>query len=339
MMARYLLLLLVITIVPGGNDGQNAVFPKGYIMEVQPSCGNSTSDSPSISVVTDLKAQARAECANGVFYFNNVNKAKLTLQVSFKGKNSSLCEFVKRAGTPVYVVKVIVVFGEKGRMLALKDQEVTVTCTYEAKKTKQSGTHKVHAALIAPPELQKHQGKLSTTSVLTLELTDILGNNITGQSIDLGRKVQLKATTNGGSKEKGLHPVSCDAVGTNTKKRYAILRGGCGDGIVFNKSAGFIVDGLTARSPYFASFHLGDDLEFSFDCNFTLCVKKCDGSSCATDRRRRESNNAQSDNYIQVATAPTVFGPAHVDFADVEGDVDDVVESDNYADRDVQTEE
>lgn len=64
---------------------------------VLPSCGNSTSDSPSISVVTDLKAQARAECANGVFYFNNIDKAKLTLQVSFQGKNSGLCEFVVRA--------------------------------------------------------------------------------------------------------------------------------------------------------------------------------------------------------------------------------------------------
>nr|ABE72945.1 vitelline envelope zona pellucida domain 8 [Haliotis rufescens] len=337
-MARYLVLLLVIAT---GTYGENAVFPKGYIMEVLPSCGNSTSDSPSISVVTDLKAQARAECANGVFYFNNIDKAKLTLQVSFKGKNAGLCEFVKRAGTPVYVVKVIVVFGEKGRMQALDDQVVTVTCTYESKKTKETGAHNVHGALIAPPELQEHQGKLSTTSTLTLELTDILGNNITGQTIDLGRKVQLKATTDGGTKEKGLHPASCDAIGTNTNKRYAILRGGCGDGIVFNKSAGLIVDGLIARSPYFKSFHLGDDAEFSFECNFTLCEKKCDGSSCTSERRRRESHNGRLnhafDDYIQIATISTHFG--HADVASdkasdkasdrASDDVEGVVESDS----------
>jgi hypothetical protein len=55
----------------------------------------------------------------------------------------------------------------------------------------------------------------------------------------------------------------------------------CGDGIIFNKKAGFEVKGTKAISPYFKVFKLieatGNTAAVKYRCSFTTCNNTCDG--------------------------------------------------------------
>ncbi len=77
------------------------------------------------------------------------------------------------------------------------------------------------------------------------------------------------------------------------------MRAGCGDGIIFDKDAGFTTEDLDAESPYFPAFSMRDEEEIRFECNFTLCDSVCDGSSCSVERYRRDSI---TDMYISDIT-------------------------------------
>ena len=164
-----------------------------------------------------------------------------------------------------------------------------MTCTYDDKQHLISGGYNVGDGMVAPKEIQQHMGFPANT-VAVLYLADVLGRTLETNRIYLGRTVRLVATTNGDDGEMGIKPVACDAVGVNTGERYAILRGGCGDGIVFSKSEGFVTDGLLARSPYFRAFHMSGDKNIKFECNITLCPFPCDSSSCATERKIRSAS-------------------------------------------------
>ncbi|XP_050416277.2 sushi, von Willebrand factor type A, EGF and pentraxin domain-containing protein 1 isoform X2 [Patella vulgata] len=135
---------------------------------------------------------------------------------------------------------------------------------------------------MAPKLILFNSGSVVASSAFQIRLQSVAGRDIVGP-IDLNHKVTILATSSGINGEVGLRPVSCDAVGQKTNSRYSVLKAGCGDGAVFEKSAGFITKGRTSRSPYFKTFHLHDDSQLSFECNFTLCFTNCDGDSCAVD--------------------------------------------------------
>ncbi|XP_071101025.1 vitelline envelope sperm lysin receptor-like [Haliotis cracherodii] len=118
-----------------------------------------------------------------------------------------------------------------------------------------------------------------------MEVVDILNHQVS--RLLLGKKIRLKLNTSGAAGELGLRPSSCDMVGSDTGHRYALLRAGCGDGIIFPRRSGFISYGLEAFSPYFESVTLSAESYLKFECNFTLCSSMCGGSSCVNERRRR----------------------------------------------------
>ncbi|XP_071115388.1 vitelline envelope sperm lysin receptor-like [Haliotis cracherodii] len=271
-----------------------AVPPAGYIIDVKPSCGPDTVADGYVEVVTDLNANAKAVCLGGTTHkFSKVDNIKLRLNVSYAGRGNSPCIFEKRKGVDVYVISVTVAYGQTGGMIQHKSEQYTVTCTFSAAGGLGTVKHKIHEGLIAPLEVQHNTGRESKSTV-TLNVVDVLGNDLTGSDLHLVKTVQLKAVSKGEQGEKGFKPVSCDAVGVKTKKRYPVLRAGCGDGIIFHRNQGFTTTGLTSVSPYFPAFNVASDPVLRFECNFTFCDAVCDGSSCKNAKIRRSIESEKS---------------------------------------------
>ena len=176
-----------------------------------------------------------------------------------------------------------------------------MTCTFDDKEiNRESDPGDVIESLVAPKELQSHHGN-ETNSTVSLTLTDVLGNAVPSDNVPLGKKVLLVARTDGAGGEQGIYPISCDAVSDSAGVRYAVLRAGCGDGIVLRKSAGFSTTGRTTTSPYFKVFDLGIGHHIRFQCNFSLCEGTCDGSTCRLSRRKRfvyQTDIHNADSYV-----------------------------------------
>nr|UNY67752.1 VEZP25 [Haliotis tuberculata] len=272
-----------------------AAFPKGYVLRVSSNCGKSESDEAVVTIMADLDFKGTAVCAGNIAVpFQRIDKATARLTVKYKSSGSSTCQFTKRDKVRVYVIHVKVAYGEEGHLVFQAEEERTVTCTFDPTNKNQTQGSVITAGLIAPSALSNYQGPAITSS-LKLQLTDVLGKDMVGRKVWRSRKVQLKGTTSGSSGEKGVKPVSCDAIGQSSGRRYAIIRAGCGDGIVFPKDKGFSTEGLVTKSPFFESFGIENDTALNFQCNFTLCRKKCDGDSCQTERRRRSDPLPVSD--------------------------------------------
>nr|UNY67747.1 VEZP20 [Haliotis tuberculata] len=283
--------------------------PAGYIIDVRPTCGADAVADGYVEVVTDLNANAKAICAGGTVHkFSAVDKIKLRLDVSYPGRGRSPCVFTKRKGVEVFVITVTVAYGQKGGMLQQKSEQYTVTCTFSAAGGIASVKHTIHEGLTAPSEVQHNTGTESKSTV-TLKIVDVLGNDLTGSDLHLVKTVQLKAVSKGEQGEKGVKPVSCDAVGVKTNNRYKVLRAGCGDGIIFRKDQGFTTTGLTSVSPYFPAFNVASDPVLRFQCNFTFCAAVCDGSTCKNDKGRRstEFDNGRDSSLHTMHTGDFLF--------------------------------
>ncbi|XP_071091090.1 vitelline envelope sperm lysin receptor-like [Haliotis cracherodii] len=265
-----------------------AAIPKGYILKVKPACGSDGVADATITVTSDLDVKATAKCAGGLVDFGNLDSANLQLSVSYPGHGTSKCVFEQRPGAKVYTVDVVMAYGEPGSLVHQRTEEVTFTCSFGSKGKDTSPSQKMTDSLIGPIVLQQNMGTEAKKTSFALLLTDILRRPIK-DPVGLGRVVQLIAKSSGGMGEKGFQPTSCDAVGSAPGSRYAILRGGCGDGIVFRKDDGFSTSGLVASSPFFKTLSIAGSTDVKFECNFTLCSEKCDGSSCEAARRRRET--------------------------------------------------
>ncbi|XP_067658978.1 vitelline envelope sperm lysin receptor-like [Haliotis asinina] len=279
-----------------------AKIPDGYIMLVTPECGPDGIKDGRVKVTTDLRAEAKAVCRDNkeVAFTKAAQGVNLELPVSYALSGSSPCKFQKRKDARVYVVKVLVSWGEPGNPVHSDDEEFFVTCTFDDNGNQISPNQTVDESLVAPLEIQTHNGK-KAVSTFSLVLTDVLGAHLTNKNVPLGRKVVLTASTDGKNKEKGLRPDGCDAIGTLTGRRYSILRAGCGDGVVFSQKQGFVTNGLTSMSPYFSAFDMAGEPSIRFECNFTLCEKVCDGSSCANERRRRSEDDDDDDPHLLIS--------------------------------------
>ncbi|XP_071110558.1 vitelline envelope sperm lysin receptor-like [Haliotis cracherodii] len=268
-------------------------------MLVTPECGPDGKVDGKVKVTTDLKAEAKAICRDDkeVPFTKVAQGVSLELPVSYAPSGSSPCKFQKRKDTKVYVLKVYVSWGEPGNPVHSEEEEFYVTCTFDENGNQISPNQTVDESLVAPLEIQTHLGK-KAVSTFTLTLTDVLGAHLTNKKVPLGRKVVLTASTDGKNNEKGLRPDGCDAIGTLTGRRYAILRAGCGDGVVFGQKDGFVSSGLTSMSPYFSAFDMAGEPSIRFECNFTLCEKACNGSSCSNERRRRSEDDDDKPRLI-----------------------------------------
>ncbi|XP_046582119.1 vitelline envelope sperm lysin receptor-like isoform X2 [Haliotis rubra] len=252
---------------------------------VKPSCGSDGISDAVVTVITDLQAEARGKCSGSkTVPFTSLDGVHFTLPVSYP-QGSSLCKFIERGNaTKVYTVKVIVAFGESGNPLHQVEEEYRVTCTFGPNGKGASKQHKIGDSLIAPSVLKNNVGPGSKATV-NLVVNSVVGVDLSATPLKLGRIVSLAATATTSGSEVGVRPTSCDAI--SGQQRYAILRAGCGDGIVFNTTDGFVTKGLTTRSPFFEMFTMGGSSSVKFECNFTLCSKNCDGSSCVNGRNRR----------------------------------------------------
>ncbi|KAL5013354.1 hypothetical protein ScPMuIL_007624 [Solemya velum] len=142
-------------------------------------------------------------------------------------------------------------------------------------------------SLNQPMELQGHTGNASEYLV-TVFLGDVLYKEIEADSIPRGKLVYIMAKVDVDMSDKivGLQASSCSVVSTSTS--YSVIRGGCGDGLVFNREEGFLTDGTTAISPAFEWFGLEHNDAMRVVCNFTLCEDNCDGTNCEMGRSARD---------------------------------------------------
>ncbi|XP_046376466.2 vitelline envelope sperm lysin receptor-like isoform X1 [Haliotis rufescens] len=277
-----------------------AAIPRGYIVQVTPSCGSDGISDALVTVITDLQAEAWGKCSGATSVpFTSSDGVHFTLPVSYP-QGSSLCKFNELGNsTKGYTMKVIVSYGESSNPLHQVEEEYRVTCTFGSSGQSGSKQHRIGDSLIAPSVLKNNVGPGSKAKV-NLVVSSVTGGDLSATPLKLGRIVTLAATATTSGSEVGVRPTSCDAI--SGQRRYAILRAGCGDGIVFNTTDGFVTKGLTTRSPYFQTFAMGGDRSMNFECNFTLCSNNCDGSSCINGRKRRyllvESN--KEDNLFEL---------------------------------------
>ncbi|XP_067668779.1 vitelline envelope sperm lysin receptor-like [Haliotis asinina] len=281
-----------------------ADIPAGYILKITPNCGANGVSDGSVTIVTDLNADARAICAGGLSVpFATVDGVNFNLPFSFSGrKGGQPCVFVRRPNSKMFAAKVIVAYGEPGSLLHQYTEEYTISCSFGSKGKDVSAVQSIGKTLMAPKEIQTNVGR-SSSSPIVLRMLDVLGKDMTGVKVNHGRKVRLSAAFSG--PEKGIRPVSCDAI-DSTNARYAILRAGCGDGIVFPKNKGFTTKGKKTTSPTFKAFSINTDTSLKFECNFTLCASRCNGNSCTNARGRRAAIAREDDKKFVLAATDSL---------------------------------
>ncbi|XP_067674473.1 vitelline envelope sperm lysin receptor-like [Haliotis asinina] len=275
-----------------------AVVPPGYVLDIEPDCGKNGIADATINLLSDYEAEAKAFCAgNKEVSFTSNDGVYFTLPVSYPvtGGGSSTCKFVKKKDAFVYTILVIVAFGSPGSRLHQTDERYTITCSYQPGAKKESSPIKVKPGAVAPKVIEGNTPPKSP-SVILMYLVDVIGRKISG-SVSAGKSVRLKAVTLGPA-DKGLRPESCDAL--NSKGgRLSILRSGCGDGMVLKQTQGFKTLGKRTYSDFFKVFTVNGDPQLKFECNFTVCSKKCNGPSCfPKGRKRREQPVGSLASYL-----------------------------------------
>ncbi|XP_050399449.2 vitelline envelope sperm lysin receptor isoform X2 [Patella vulgata] len=254
--------------------------PAGYILDVKPVCGSSVRARPIVKILTDLNIRAVARCANGDLNFTKYDAANYELVGSYV-HSSRGCLFTNHKGT--YKLDVAIIYGLPGSGLLSNEQVYTVSCSFNSKAKISASRHQVVGGLVSPHEKLYNVGTSVSSSYITLNVQDIRRNTIS-TSIPIDKVITLYAVSLGTLKEIGLRAVSCYGIGATNKKRYAILRAGCGDGQVIPHNTGFITNGRTTRSPYFKSFYVEGDKLVSYECTFQLCTGSCNGSSCSVGK-------------------------------------------------------
>ncbi|XP_063433172.1 vitelline envelope sperm lysin receptor-like isoform X2 [Mytilus trossulus] len=192
----------------------------------------------------------------------------------------------------LYVVEIEVFWGF-GNATLMEDYETyTITCTTNGDALGTLGNKKIDDNRIVITDGLVHTLGAEYVGSSTLTLKNVLGEDINATKVSMGKKIYLDLSITGGS-EQGLTPYDCYARNSDSSKSYKILNAGCGDGIVFKKSAGFTVSGTTAKSPYFKVFKLIEtdsaNTAVKYSCSFTTCNNTCDGSSCSLSFRSKRS--------------------------------------------------
>ncbi|XP_046366339.1 uncharacterized protein LOC124142101 [Haliotis rufescens] len=275
-----------------------------YILKVKPHCGSSVGAPAYVTGVTDVDADFRAICKNGRKYvFVNTNKDKVNykLKVKYSGNANTQCVFNRRQNSNVYVITVQISWGRRGVVVHKHNREYQLSCAFGAKGSDESPTQRIEGNILAPRIVESFVGS-GARSYVKLHLIDVLGRQV--YALPIGRMVQLRAWSNGQGSEVGVRSVGCDAIGARTNTRFAIIRAGCGDGVVFAKNEGFSTKGLNSTSPYFKAFSLHNDAKIRFECNFTMCTSNCDGNSCAIAGRRRRDADVHFSDFIMTESDP-----------------------------------
>ncbi|XP_071081419.1 vitelline envelope sperm lysin receptor-like [Haliotis cracherodii] len=264
-----------------------AQVPKDYIIDVKQKCGEEGTQTE-VCVMTDLNVFIQLECKGGRLYnFTAVDRVKYCAVAHFTGDETKTCVYPKRHDLRLYCVKVLVdVVDKEGSSVGINRMiRYTMTCTYDENGEQVSGNSSIVEQYHAPNAVNGHAGK-ETAKGVTVLLTDIRGVPLKS-GIPIDKTVCLKVLLDNStgllldSKPISLFPVSCEAIGTTTGHRHAIVRSGCGDGIIIEKTKGFSMMPRVALSPYFKFFALENDSSFRIMCNFTLCSNCVGKNSCS----------------------------------------------------------
>ncbi|XP_067651212.1 vitelline envelope sperm lysin receptor-like [Haliotis asinina] len=273
-----------------------------YVLEMKAKCPPSPTGSLPVRILTDLNLQVRVYCKdNYTTVILSPDEVNFEVDPLFSGNSREKCVLNKKTDSNTYVLYVDLEYGEPQTQIRPVVEPYVITCAYDPHSTRTSNKQGIGRSLIAPKEIQANEGKRGA-SHLKLRVVNIMGKS-TPKKMKRGRLVRLAATSDGVGGEKGLRATACDAVGNNGV-HYAVLRAGCGDGIVFKQTEGFTTEGLNVYSPFFHIFNLKNSISLSFQCNYTLCTKKCDGSSCVNQAARSQRSPSEvyaSDHVIAVS--------------------------------------
>ncbi|XP_041376574.1 uncharacterized protein LOC121389035 [Gigantopelta aegis] len=125
-----------------------------------------------------------------------------------------------------------------------------------------------------------------TTLNVTLQIADTHGSVLGRASLPFGMAVKLKIESSNINKTFVAVPVQCHLVSVNSKRRYAILKNGCGDGIVMSKTDGFAIYNGTGFSSAFRALDFSTNNRIKFSCNVVFrkyvdTITTCNNSSSA----------------------------------------------------------
>ncbi|XP_064611610.1 vitelline envelope sperm lysin receptor-like [Liolophura sinensis] len=180
------------------------------------------------------------------------------------------CSPDKKDGSNTYTVDVEVGWGDRGSQVLQQSEIRTLSCAYDDHGQAVSSEQNITDWFLNPWESQTLLGG-NSSAAFVLKVMDVLGEEVTSDYISLGRKIRLMAEDSSG-KAVAFRALSCSAL--NSVSRYHILRAGCGDGLVFSKTAGFKTEGNKVYSPFFEAFKLaGADYSVNFQCRFTECSR------------------------------------------------------------------
>ncbi|XP_064611720.1 vitelline envelope sperm lysin receptor-like [Liolophura sinensis] len=231
-------------------------------------------DLPKLYLRADVPAYAKAKCQNGDKTFTSTNAVEFELFGAFdRMYNGSNCQYYKKDGSNTFTVDVEIGWGELGSHVINNKDVKTISCAYDDHGRALSATETIAEWFLNPKEMQTLLG-IASKAVFDLQVVDVLGRPVGPDHISIGRKIRLKATDSS-NELQAFRALSCEA--KNENSTYAILRAGCGDGLVFNKRVGFETTGAEVLSPYFEAFRLRGSANIQFQCTFTACDGSCDG--------------------------------------------------------------
>ncbi|ESO98449.1 hypothetical protein LOTGIDRAFT_159256 [Lottia gigantea] len=263
-----------------GVESFSLVKDTNSIIDVTIDCGaNEAANSAVLNILTDVDISAIAKCKNGEKSFITTDSVHYTLPATLTTRDN-LCELNQKDGSDNFDIEVEVHYGELDGLILTKTKLVTVVCTYSDHGKDDSGQHSIRDGPQAYIEKQSIVGGSVPKAELSLSIQTVDDQDAVG-SIALDRRYSLFGSYTGAQQNVGLKPVSCDAI-SDDGERYAVLVAGCGDGLIFDRTDGFVTTGKTFRSPYFFAFHLAHSANLNFDCNVTLCTPNCEGTSCET---------------------------------------------------------
>nr|ABE72921.1 vitelline envelope zona pellucida domain 3 [Haliotis rufescens] len=266
-----------------------------YVLELKAACPSKPEGVVDVHVLTDLNLRVRVICKdNFTTLIESDDSVNFHFEPPFRGNSRQECVLNKMAGSKTYTFRLDAEYGEPESEIRPFVEPYIVTCTYDPHSTDKSNKQGIGHSLIAPKEIQANAGKRGA-SHLKLLVVDVM-DKATPRKLKRGLLVSLAASSDGTGGEMGLRATACDAVGNNGV-HYAVLRAGCGDGIVFKRTDGFRTDGLNVYSPHFRIFTLKNSVSLRFKCNYTFCSTPCDGSSCI-DQAARTKRSAHSPHSV-----------------------------------------
>ncbi|ESO86369.1 hypothetical protein LOTGIDRAFT_167193 [Lottia gigantea] len=245
------------------------------ILYVRPVCGNLTDNDPKILLLSDTTVDITAHCVNGQQKFLTKDFVQYQLSASLT-PHQQRCQLFRKQGINTYTVDITI----DNYILHHKTSIYTVTCTYDDYSSNITKIHHIIPGLYGSKLSDSYVSPVLDSSNVKLTVQNVLDQDLVNQPMTLDRKYSLFGTwIDTKSVPIGLRPVSCKVI-SGKNDSYDLLKAGCGDGIIFKQSEGFMIKGSTFRSPYFQGFHLSGSPEVTFQCTFATCSKVCDGSSC-----------------------------------------------------------